>query len=118
MPKIQLVKPNNLLLNVTPVPHEMLENPKVKNADALPEELVEPLAAGHSKSADFPKAFLRRAGLAQSFVNCITGFLLERAIARAEHLDAYLAEHRQPTSPLHGLPVSVKRAYWLQRVGS
>jgi Asp-tRNA(Asn)/Glu-tRNA(Gln) amidotransferase A subunit family amidase len=29
-------------------------------------------------------------------------------MARAKYLDDYLAEHKKPMGPLHGLPISVK----------
>lgn len=29
-------------------------------------------------------------------------------LARAKYLDDYLAEHKKPIGPLHGLPISVK----------
>ncbi|KAJ9627027.1 hypothetical protein H2203_003487 [Taxawa tesnikishii (nom. ined.)] len=53
-------------------------------------------------------AFLRRAGLAQKLANCVTELLPERALERARYLDDYLAEHKKPIGPLHGLPISVK----------
>jgi hypothetical protein len=40
--------------------------------------------------------------------NCITELLPQRALERAAYLDAYLAEHKKPIGPLHGLPISVK----------
>ena len=38
----------------------------------------------------------------------MTELLSQRALARARELDAYYAEHKRPTGPLHGLPISVK----------
>lgn len=40
--------------------------------------------------------------------NCITELLPTKALERAAALDAYLAEHKKPIGPLHGIPVSVK----------
>jgi amidase len=41
-------------------------------------------------------------------VNCITELLPERALERAKYLDEYLATHKKPIGPLHGIPISVK----------
>lgn len=30
------------------------------------------------------------------------------ALARAQYLDDYMAEHKKPIGPLHGLPISLK----------
>ena len=40
--------------------------------------------------------------------NGVTEALPEKALSRAEELDAYYKEHERPIGPLHGLPISVK----------
>jgi len=40
--------------------------------------------------------------------NCITELLPTQALERAAYLDTYLAEHKKPVGPLHGIPISVK----------
>ena len=54
------------------------------------------------------RAFMRRAGLAQKLTNCVTELLPEKALERAAQLDEYLATHKKPMGPLHGVPISVK----------
>ena len=42
----------------------------------------------------------------------------DAALADAERLDAYLAENKKPTGPLHGLPVSLKDQFHVKGVGT
>ena len=54
---------------------------------------------------------------AQHKVNCITELLPDRALSRAAELDTYLAEHKKPIGPLHGLPISVKEHIGMKGLG-
>ncbi|KEZ45023.1 hypothetical protein SAPIO_CDS2420 [Scedosporium apiospermum] len=45
---------------------------------------------------------------ATDLVNCLHDFFPDYALARAKYLDDYLAKHKRPLGPLHGLPVSLK----------
>ena len=38
----------------------------------------------------------------------MTEIFIDKALARAAELDAYLKEHGKPVGPLHGLPISLK----------
>jgi amidase len=49
--------------------------------------------------------------------NCITELLPSRALERAKFLDGYLAEHKKPMGPLHGLPISVKEHVGMKGLG-
>lgn len=47
----------------------------------------------------------------------MTELLPERALARAKELDDYLAQHKKPIGPLHGLPISVKEHIGMKDLG-
>lgn len=100
--------PDELPRDVTGVPRDLLEAREVNITEMSTEELVAALATGDLTSVEVTKAFLRRAGVAQKLVNCVTELLPERALARAEELDNYFNIHKKPMGPLHGLPISVK----------
>ncbi|KAJ9214933.1 hypothetical protein DTO166G4_3525 [Paecilomyces variotii] len=100
--------PADLPLNVSGIPKQLLTPAEVEITETPPEVLVESLASGKLTSVEVVNAFLRRAGLAQKLVNCITELLPKEALERAEYLDNYLKEHKKPIGPLHGIPISVK----------
>ncbi|KAI9702417.1 MAG: hypothetical protein M1836_000896 [Candelina mexicana] len=100
--------PRELPRNVTLIPAELLSTREIELTETSPEKLVAALAEGDLASIELTNAFLRRAGLAQKLVNCITELLPERALTRAKELDHYYAEHKKPIGALHGLPISVK----------
>ncbi|KAK8196059.1 hypothetical protein M8818_007211 [Zalaria obscura] len=100
--------PKEIPLNVTKLPSSLLTKEEVSITETPPETLVSQLADGKLSAADVTNAFLRRAGLAQKLTNCVTDLLPDRALTRAKYLDDYLAEHKKPIGPLHGLPISVK----------
>ncbi|KAK6527377.1 hypothetical protein TWF281_010557 [Arthrobotrys megalospora] len=70
--------------------------------------LLDLLARGNITAVEVTSAFLKRAGVAQNLVNCITELLPERALAQASRLDQYYQRHKKPIGPFHGLPISVK----------
>ncbi|KAL8872257.1 MAG: hypothetical protein Q9174_002081 [Haloplaca sp. 1 TL-2023] len=94
--------------DVTNIPKLLLTEAEITITEKSTEDLVTDLAAGKLTSIFVVNAFLRRAGLAQRLVNCITELLPEEALARARYLDDYYNEHDHPIGPLHGLPISVK----------
>ncbi|KAI9794120.1 MAG: hypothetical protein M1835_006801 [Candelina submexicana] len=100
--------PRELPRNVTLIPAELLSTREIELTETSPEKLVAALAEGDLTSVELTNAFLRRAGLAQKLVNCITELLPERALTRAKELDDYYAEYKKPIGALHGLPISVK----------
>lgn len=53
-------------------------------------------------------AFCKRAAIAQQLTNCLTETFFEDALKRGRYLDDFLAEHKRPVGPLHGVPVSLK----------
>ena len=61
--------PDELPLNVTGLPKQLLSEKEVSITESLPEDLVSALAAGKLSSTEVTSAFLRRAGLAQKLVS-------------------------------------------------
>jgi len=100
--------PSELPSNVTGLPAKLLSKEVVDITNAPTETLLAKLSSGDLTATDVTKAFLQRAGLASKLVNCVTELLPDRALKRAEELDAYYVEHKKPIGPLHGLPISVK----------
>jgi amidase len=49
-------------------------------------------------------------------VNCLHEIFFDAAIADAQKLDDYYAEHKKPIGPLHGLPVSLKDQFHVKDV--
>ncbi|KAK3080418.1 hypothetical protein LTS18_001552, partial [Coniosporium uncinatum] len=100
--------PSQLPLNITSLPKQLLTNREIEITETSPEDLLSALGSGTLSSTEVTSAFLRRAGLAQKLVNCITELLGPEALERASYLDGYLKERGKPIGPLHGLPISVK----------
>ncbi|MCJ1471755.1 hypothetical protein MMC13_000395 [Lambiella insularis] len=109
--------PKYLPRDVTSIPKELLSKEEIAITETAAEDLLESIASGHLSSTAVVKAFLRRAGLAQKLVNCVTELLPERALARAKSLDEYYSEHKRPIGPLHGLPISVKEHVGMKGLG-
>ncbi|KAF2709609.1 putative glutamyl-tRNA amidotransferase subunit A [Pleomassaria siparia CBS 279.74] len=110
---IALVQPpipdiTNLPLDSTPIPATILTAEEISITESEPTDLVNRLSTGALTSTTVTNAFLRRAGLAQKLVNCVTELLPSTALARAAFLDDYLKKNGKPIGPLHGLPISVK----------
>lgn len=100
--------PATLPVNVTTMAKEFLTPAEQHLTELLPEELLSLLVSGKISSEEVTKAFLRRTGIAQKLVNCVTEVMAAEAIERAKYCDEYLAKHGHPIGPLHGLPISVK----------
>ncbi|KAK7618263.1 amidase signature domain-containing protein [Phyllosticta citricarpa] len=100
--------PTSIPRNTMGLAAQLLTGDEVAITETAPEALISQLTAGKLSSTAVTSAFLRRAALAQAATNCITELLPERALARAQELDAHLALKGTPVGPLHGLPISVK----------
>ncbi|KLO20289.1 general amidase [Schizopora paradoxa] len=70
--------------------------------------LLAKLASVEWSAVEVVTAFYKRAIVAHQVVNCLTEIFVERALARAQELDAHLAKTGKPIGPLHGLPISLK----------
>jgi amidase len=100
--------PTSLDKNVINVPEQLLDQRVLFITSMASEELLAALADGRISALDVTSAFLQRAALSQRLTNCVTELLPQRALQRAQELDAYYEEHKRPIGPLHGLPISVK----------
>ena len=60
-----------------------------------------------SDAADTKDAFIRRAVIAHSLINCLCNTFFDRARSKAKALDEYFEQHG-PIGALHGLPISLK----------
>ncbi|RDW85502.1 putative glutamyl-tRNA(Gln) amidotransferase subunit A [Coleophoma crateriformis] len=78
--------------------------------------IVAKTTSGEWKSKDVAEAFCHRAALAHQMVSCLHEIFFDAAIADAEKLDEYFAEHKKPIGPLHGLPVSLKDQFHVKGV--
>jgi len=107
-PALSSLTASDLPLNVTGVPADVLTSEEIRITSLPVEELLSQLASRELSCIETTNAFLRRAAVAQRLVNCVTELLPDRALARAQYLDDYIATHGKPIGPLHGLPISVK----------
>lgn len=73
--------------------------------------LLQAISTKKVSAVEVTNAFCHRATIAQHLTNCITEVLFERALQRAEYLDAYLQKHGKTIGPLHGLVISVKDTF-------
>ncbi len=73
--------------------------------------LAKAVQSGSIKAADVATAFCKRAAIAQQLVCCLTETMFDDALTRGKYLDQYLAEHKKPVGPLHGVPVSIKDSF-------
>lgn len=73
--------------------------------------LARSVQSGYIKSKNVATAFCKRAAIATQLTNCVTETMFDDAIKRGEYLDSYLAEHKKPVGPLHGVPVSIKDSF-------
>ncbi|VDB83953.1 unnamed protein product [Peniophora sp. CBMAI 1063] len=76
--------------------------------ESLATDIVTRITEGQWSSLEVTEAFCKRAAVAQQLLNCLSEPNFDAALARAKELDAYLAEHKKPIGPLHGLPISLK----------
>ncbi|KAG4428877.1 hypothetical protein IFR05_015638 [Cadophora sp. M221] len=78
--------------------------------------IVKNTTTGTWKAREVAEAFCHRAALAHQLVNCLHEIFFDAAIADAQKLDDYYAEHKKPLGPLHGLPVSLKDQFHVKDV--
>jgi len=98
-------------LDVSAVPRECglltareLEITETDDVDVL----LAKLASADWSAVEVVTAFYKRAIVAHQVTNCLTEIFVERALARAQELDAHLAKTGKTIGALHGLPISLK----------
>lgn len=87
-----------------------------ENYSAL--SLAKAVQDGTLKAASVATAFCKRAAIAQQLLSCLTETMFDDAIKRGAYLDQYLAEHKRPVGPLHGVPISLKDLFNYKGVAS
>ncbi|KAF2211613.1 hypothetical protein CERZMDRAFT_43002 [Cercospora zeae-maydis SCOH1-5] len=87
---------------------------QITESDAL--EIVTHAAGGKWTAVEITKAFCHRAAIAHQLLNCLHEIFFDAAIAQAEALDRYYAEHKKPVGILHGLPISLKDQFHVKDV--
>lgn len=137
IPQDWLIKtPPASQLDVIPVPAEcgLLSPQELEITDTIDVGvLLRKLASGEWSAVEVTTAFYKRAIVAHQLVsvlfvrrsrtcprcdacsrscwiqvNCLTEIFVEKALARAAELDAYLKTNGKVVGPLHGLPISLK----------
>ncbi|KAM3419149.1 hypothetical protein BST61_g5094 [Cercospora zeina] len=87
---------------------------QITQSDAL--EIVNHAASGKWTAVEITKAFCHRAAIAHQLLNCLHEIFFDAAIAQAEALDQYYAQHKKPVGILHGLPISLKDQFHVKGV--
>ena len=76
--------------------------------DAIRSSMFEQLASGAVSAEQVAQLFLQRIERHDSAIGSFVSVAHEYALDQARVLDRYLAEHREPVGPLHGIPFAVK----------
>ncbi|PKY08623.1 fatty-acid amide hydrolase [Aspergillus campestris IBT 28561] len=80
--------------------------------------LMGEIAGGKLTCEEVVGAFCKRASIAHQLTRCLTEPLFDRALTRAQHLDAHLRRTSTPIGPLHGLPITLKDTFNITGVDS
>ncbi|KAK8210851.1 amidase signature domain-containing protein [Phyllosticta capitalensis] len=88
--------------------HKYLSPREVEITETNAADIVAKTTKGEWTAVEVTKAFIHRACMAHQLLGCLHETDFPNAIATAEKLDAYFAEHKKPMGMLHGLPVSLK----------
>ncbi|KAH6653246.1 amidase signature domain-containing protein [Truncatella angustata] len=78
--------------------------------------IVEKTSSGQWTAVEVAESFCHRASLAHQLLNCLHETFFDAALADAKELDEYMAQHKKPKGPLHGLPVSLKDQFHVKDV--
>ncbi|KAF7791824.1 hypothetical protein EIP86_002848 [Pleurotus ostreatoroseus] len=112
IPKHWIISPpDNTVLDVTEIPRQcgLLTAKELEITETTDvATLLNQLASGELSSLEVTTAFCKRAIVAHQVVNCLTEIFVERALARAAEVDAYMKSTGKVMGPLHGLPISLK----------
>lgn len=70
--------------------------------------LAQAIASRAYTAVEVILAYNKSTAVAQQTVNCLTWFMPQEALARAQWLDDQLEQTGRPVGILHGVPISVK----------
>lgn len=96
--------------------HQYLSSKEVEITESDAVDIVKNTSTGVWSAVDVAKAFCHRAAIVHQHVACLHETFFDAAIADAEALDKYYAEHKKPIGTLHGLPVSLKDQFHVRNV--
>lgn len=96
--------------------HQFLDEREIEITETDAVGIVEKTSSAAWTAVEVAKAFCHRAAVAHQLVNCLHEIFFDAAIAEAEKLDKYFAEHKKPVGTLHGLPVSLKDQFHVRGV--
>ncbi|KAJ5173158.1 hypothetical protein N7492_005751 [Penicillium capsulatum] len=110
------VPPASELRDVTEYIRQFLSPREIEITETDAVDIVAQTSSGHWTAVEVAEAFCHRAALAHQLVSCLHEFFVEATLEGAAKLDAYLAKHKTPVGPLHGLPISLKDQFHVKGV--
>lgn len=96
--------------------HQFLSEREIQITESDALEIVNNAASGKWTAVEITKAFCHRAAIAHQLLNCLHEIFFDAAIAQAEALDQYYAQHKKGVGMLHGLPISLKDQFHVKGV--
>ena len=96
--------------------HQYLDKKEIEITETDAVGIVKNTSSGSWTAVEVAKAFCHRAAIAHQLVSCLHEIFFDAAIAEAEKLDKFYAEHKKPIGLLHGLPVSLKDQFHVRGV--
>lgn len=96
----------------------LLSTEQVEVTESVPSRLQRKLLDGSWSAEAVARAFITRTVIAHHLTNPVTEVLFDRAIQRAQELDATYQRTGKPVGPLHGFPISLKDAVYVAGVTS
>ncbi|KAL8741670.1 MAG: hypothetical protein Q9190_005744 [Brigantiaea leucoxantha] len=95
---------------------QYLSEREIEITESEATRIIEKTSEGTWTAEEVTRAFCHRASLAHQIVACLHETFFDAAIEDAKSLDVYLAEHKKPKGPLHGLPISLKDQFHIKNV--
>ncbi|KAL6710115.1 hypothetical protein ACN47E_009906 [Coniothyrium glycines] len=103
-------------VDVTEYVKQYLTPEEVQITQSSADVIAKTVAEGTWKAETVTRAFCHAAALAHQLLHCLHEIFFDAAIADAKKLDAYYAQHKKTSGPLHGVPVSLKDQFHVKDV--